>query len=158
MRYLKGIILIILIAVAAWAQNRSGAMILGVRPNLVLVILIIAAALIDNLSFFIVLLMAGAAVLQNAFIFSWPTVVFLLIGFIAFFLTHRLPWQTAINIFFSIGVLVIVFYALIDLPFVVENILIVFQELFFDLLIGAVLYGLTSLFPQKLQNRYLSNP
>lgn len=153
MSYKNRIIVFLLVAVAAWLQNTEMLTLYGVKPNLALVLLIILAGITSSLVFFSSLVIVSVLVLQNVFFVSWPTIVFILLTFLIFFLLKRLPWRTTINIFTTIVLFSVIFLILVEPLFVINNVRVIIQELIYNVILGIILYSALFYF---FKQQYLS--
>jgi hypothetical protein len=131
-----------LIVALTLVQSASYSVLFGVKPNFILAILIVLAALTESgLTFGFFVLLSGALLSFHEGIGS--EIVFLWGVSVAAFLARRiLPWHAFLNALAMIVIGTVLFYAALDIGFLYREPSILIQELVYNSVIGGILYGL----------------
>ncbi|TSC82996.1 MAG: hypothetical protein G01um101419_349 [Parcubacteria group bacterium Gr01-1014_19] len=135
-------ILLPIILLAGLFQNTGVFNIFGVKPNLLLAVLIPAIFFLDQI-------LAVAAALAIALLvsdfragFAGESVVLALLILIVPVFGRRLPWNPFINNMVLVGAATIVFYLLTGPAYIVSSPLGVLGEIFYNSLFAAIFYNL----------------
>lgn len=137
---------IILVAVAALLQQIPGFGIGGVRPNLVLIV-VLALSFVTRGFLEYLILLAAAAVFINPGL--KVTGAFLAVVLIAYFFSKLLPWRALLSYLFLLALSTTGFYLLTAVSFIRKSPSLFFQELFYNLVIGGLFFIILSRFYEK---------
>ena len=137
--------LICLVVVVGLMQNTTLVNIAGVKPNLILVLLLFFIPLTANFYEYLVLLLVAGSVLNLGGSFNGNVVVLLVALVFAYLIHRRLLWAKYFNNLILIALSTALFYVLSSPSFIYENWDIVLREIIYNLILGSVLILL--LFP-----------
>lgn len=144
-RIYVAVIAVILVAASGSLQTNGLLAINGIRPNLVLVTLLVSAFLVDSLALYALLTLLASITVSVAPGFSLESLAIALIGFLVFFLRKRMVWSglwgSAIVILFG----TIATYAIVSPWFLYQNPAVVLFETVYNMVLGFILYELLQL-------------
>jgi hypothetical protein len=144
---------IALVALAAIAQGAPAIAIAGVKPNVVLTVLIILSFFTSGVFSYFIFLFVGAVLLRFSSSFDPALLALLVTALGAFALHRRLPWHDGINNLVLIGVGTVLFYILADFHFLTIDPFTLFGEAVYNMVVGTALFFLvTYLFSRGRRN------
>jgi len=153
------IYLLILVATAAILQQIPWLQFAGVRPNWTLAALLLAIFLVRGWVEYLVLVVAAAALLlplPNQLLISeinsWGGAAAALAAtaVAAYLIRQILPWQSFLNYLLLVVLGTAGFYLLLDRAFLISRGPLFFQELLYNLILGAVLFiAVTRIYHKK---------
>ena len=139
----------IAVLLAATLQSEHLFGIIGIRPNLTLVTLIVLSFFIEDLALYCLLILLGCIGIHFTPGISRETVALALVALAGFLVKERAVWPgvsgTAILIFFgTVGI-----YGAVAPAFLYQHPLSVLFEAVYNIVLGLVLYELTSMYVKK---------
>jgi hypothetical protein len=142
-------IALFVLLIAATLQSGELITFLGVKPNLVLVLLAAFSFFIPRFFPYALLSLFGATVLSFAPGVSWEAGALLLVTLFFFYVRDRfLSAGLLASILFSVfGT--IAFYLLISPPVLYHEVTVIMKELFYNAALGALFFSLTGFFYEK---------
>ncbi|MDP3901856.1 MAG: hypothetical protein Q8Q37_02695, partial [bacterium] len=135
-RYLAVALLIVL---AVLTQSTNILVIWGIKPNLLLVVLMTLIALDRRLAEYLTWLLLGVIMLRFEPALSWFQAAIIIIALTAFVLHKFLPWSRHINIASLVIIGTVLFYLLIGPNFIYRHWSLVLGEIIYNLIIASVL-------------------
>ena len=127
------ILFILLIITASLIQNSYLFNFYGIKPNIVLVVLLTAIPfMVHFLDYLILIFLAGVLLQASA--------AFLAVSFGAYFFGNYLPWRQSLNNLTVIACATIVFHLLAAPAFLYHNWDIALKETTFNLILGTMVY------------------
>lgn len=129
----KLILFILLVAAASIIQNTQLFSIYGIKPDIVLVILLTAIPFFANILDYLILILFAGILLQ-------APVGFLIVSAAAYFFGRYLNWRQSLNNGVLIISATVVFYLLSAPMFLYQNWNIVLAEIGYNLILGGVFY------------------
>lgn len=144
---LRIIWLFILVAAAAIFQQVPWLQVAGVRPNWILLVLLLAVFMVKSWWEYLGLVAVAAALLQTQLLIpeinSWGAVAALAATVVAAYLLRQiLPWQSFLNYLLLVVLASAGFYLLADRAFLLSRSPLFFQELLYNLIVAVLLYAL----------------
>ena len=143
--------LLLFVVTAAILQQLPGLQLAGVRPNWTLVALLLAGFLVRDWVEYL-LLVAAPAPLLNVWGSHPQTLAAAALAATAVaakLLRSILPWQSFLNYLLLVALATPAFYLLIDRAFLISRSPLFFQELLYNLILGAVLFLAATRFYHK---------
>ncbi|MBI2025015.1 MAG: hypothetical protein HYT03_02950 [Candidatus Harrisonbacteria bacterium] len=135
----KNLALLLVIFIAGLLQSAGLLSVLGVKPNLLLVTILVAAFFADFV-FYIFLILISVFALRFRLILEPESLFFAVIAIAAYFLGRRLPSQPILNSVFIIGIGSVLFNLLASPSFFFNNLALVAIELVYDLVLGILIF------------------
>ncbi len=134
--------IIILVACIALAliQSTDFVNVFGVKPDLLLVGLIVAIAFVPTFIHYCALVILGVLSLRFSLTFGKEFPIVGVIALVAFFISERLPGKAWINMILLIVIGTVAWYFLVDSSFIPEHPGIVFQEIAYNSIVGMALF------------------
>ena len=116
----------------------------GIRPNLVLVFLVILTPFLEDFIFYLVLIILSYLLLKLEPILDWPVLFLMGLLTISYPLARTLPWQRIFNQSFLIILVTVIFYFAISFKFVINNPILLIGEVLYNLVLGLILMSLVN--------------
>jgi len=140
MSLVKFIVIFLLIVVLGVLQNTNLLMFAGIKPNLLLAIIIGLAFFIEDAWLYGFFAILSAVFLSVGGFFTPEILVFILLAVIAFWAAARWHTQPFLNYLILIGALTFIFYLLTSPFYIISNPVGLFIELAYNAVLGALLY------------------
>ncbi|MDP2696015.1 MAG: hypothetical protein Q8O87_02045 [bacterium] len=145
-RYLAVVLLIVL---AALTQSTNILVIWGIKPNLLLVVLMTLIALDRRLVEYLTWLLLGVIMLRFEPALSWFQAAMIIAALTVFVLHKFLPWSRHINLASLVIIGTVLFYLLIGPNFIYRHWSLVLGEIIYNLIIASVLI---LIWPKRTKN------
>lgn len=142
------IVQLALITLAAFLQSVSWLSLAGVKINLVLVILLAQAFLIDDWKEYLLLVLVSVLFLRTEKL-DWAMMILAGITISAYLMKKILPWQSLVSYLIFVLSATFIFYGLMDWRFIKDNPNLFLKELFYNLLFGGFLYSVLAKFHEE---------
>ncbi len=140
MRAIKVVIILFLIVVLGILQSTNLLLIGGVKPNLLLVVLIVLAFFVEDAWLYAFFIAVAAILLKVRGFFSPEILVFILLGMTSAWVAARWHTQPIVNNVFLVSVFTVLFYALTTPSYLISNLGQLGIELIYNLVIAIVLF------------------
>lgn len=132
-------LLISLTVVVGLMQNTAFVSVAGVKPNLILVLLLFFIPLTANFYEYLILLLIAGFVLNLGSGFDSGVVALLVTLVFAYLIHYRLLWAKYLNFLILIALSTVLFYIFTSPVFIYENWDIVLKEAVYNLILGSLL-------------------
>jgi hypothetical protein len=119
---------------------------LGAQPNILLIVLVVLGVVVRRPLSFVVIAILATTVSANVFLLYWEVAMLFLLTVSVFLAKDRLPWRPGIVFLISISAVTVAVYLLTDPVFLVRYPIVIFKEVIYNGIIGALLYYVFSRF------------
>lgn len=132
----------LLILSSGLVQNTGLFSIFGIKPNLLLAVLIAGSFFIDSLPVFWVLLLESVIFLRFESGFQLELLVWVALLCAAYFAERAFPWRRSVNNLVLIATVTALFYLITDIDYLVGVPLAVLGEVFYTSIFGVLFYDI----------------
>lgn len=140
---MKRIILAVLLVVAAGLLQNTGLFsVWGVKPNLLLAVMIAVSLFIDSFPWYLLLVVLSVILSRFEAGFRPELLVFSFLLIAAYGVRRLLPWRPSVANCFLVAVSVILFYLLADAPYLFGAPLVVVWEIIYSTLFCVLVYDI----------------
>jgi hypothetical protein len=144
MNLYKYIFLVLLVILVGILQSTTVLNLYGIKPNLLLIVLIAASFFVSDTLIYLSLVFLGMIMLSFKGGFELEQLVLGILSIASFFAGQRLHWQPFLMNLFFIGIGTIIFYFMISPAFIFNNSLLVSGEVIYNLALSAIFFKLFS--------------
>lgn len=136
----KYIFLVLLVILVGTLQSTNVLNLYGIKPNLLLIVLISASFFISDTLIYLSLVFLGMIMLSFKGGFELEQLVLGILSIASFFAGRRLHWQPFLMNLSFIGIGTIIFYFLISPAFILNNLFLVSGEVIYNLAFGVIFF------------------
>ncbi len=138
----KFLLALLLVVLAGLIQNTGLFLVFGVKPDLLLAVLVAASFFLESFWAHLLLLALSVLLLRFESGFRPELLVFAFLAASVFLVSRRLPWRRSVSNFILIVAGVVIFYALADTAYLFNNIISVAAEIIYTGVFGVLFYDL----------------
>ena len=142
MNFRRFLLVLLIVLLAGVLQNTHFLNLAGVKPNLLLVVLIAASFFIEEATVYILLVLIAAILLKFQASLELELVVFALLALAAGLIGKRLHWLPIFNNLVLVAGATVLFYLLTEPAYLVGSLGAVGIELVYNLFFGIVFFKL----------------
>jgi hypothetical protein len=142
-------IAILTLVVGATLQSGEFLTAFGVKPNLILVLFAVFSFFIPRFFPYVLLVVLGGALLRFSSGFSWDIAALTIVGLLFYYVRDRFLSSGLIGSLVFIFLGTVLFYLLLAPSFVYHEGVVVVKELFYNGLLGIILFGATGFIYEK---------
>ena len=131
---------ILLVTMAAFLQQTNFLLIYNVKPNLVLVIIIVMAFFIEFLWYYLLLMLIGLSLIRTSPGFEKEIIVLGFLLLVIFPTKKILPWKPQISIALLTIIATILFYLFSSENIIIKSPALAVTEIFYNVIFGLIIY------------------
>ncbi len=138
----KFLLAIALVVFAGLIQNTGLFLIFGIRPNLLLALLVACSFFMESFAAYLGVLLGAIFFLRFESGFRPELLIFAVLAVSVFLVGRLLPWRQSVNNLVLTVIFVVLFYALADISYLWTGALAVAGEIVYTSIFGILFYDL----------------
>ncbi len=138
----KFVLALTLIVVSGLIQNTGFFLAFGIKPNLLLAVLVAASFFMESFAAYLGLLAGALFFLRFESGFRPELLAFAVLAVSVFLVNRLLPWRQSVNNLVLAALFVILFYALADISYLWTNLAAVVGEIIYTSIFSILFYDL----------------
>lgn len=131
-----------LLLLAGLIQNTGFFSVFGIKPNLMLAVLVAASFFAESFLIFLFLVAESLLFLRFGSGFQLELLVWTFLMSVVYFVGRVLPWRRSVNNLVLISVVTILFYLIVEFSYLAVAPLAVLGEIFYTSIFGFLIYDL----------------
>lgn len=136
----KYFITILLVIVGGLLQRLGVGIVFGIRPNIVLAIMIAVACVGIDFGWYLVLMAASYVVLKNDVWWDWPAALMILESLTIYLIARFAPWRPLVTIVIIAVLATASFYAILAWPTLTHQPMLFIGEALYTIIVTVALY------------------